>query len=88
MKNEEFISRICKVKFFNKSDNEIIDSFYRGCASFIERADELRFMPNVLFNYFIRFVIEREHDPFDKDDIFSCVIGLLEEKLAVSLLMK
>ena len=60
--------------FFNKSDKEISESFYK-VGSVIGRSDELRFMPDVLFNHYIhhffRFILEIKHSIYDKDDIAS-----------------
>jgi hypothetical protein len=68
--------------FFNVSKQNILASFSRNV---IERSDELRFMPNILFNkyfyFFIDFIISQEHDEFDADDIASCFTTLLNEKL-------
>lgn len=76
-----------KTIFCNKSNQEIIDSFHcpEGGTRFIARADELRFMPDSFFNYympfFVRFIMECEHIPFDKADICSCFTILLEQKI-------
>ncbi len=71
--------------FWNKSDEEIMDTFESGFA-FIERCDELRFMPPELFNYyyhyFPEFVIRGNYDPSDTPGVASCFIQLLEQKLA------
>jgi len=71
-----------KKTFFNVSRKEILASFSNNV---IERSDELRFMPNILFNkyfhFFIDFIISQEHDEFDADDVASCFTMLLNEKL-------
>ncbi len=70
--------------FWNKSDEEIMDAFESGFA-FIERCDELRFMPPELFNYyyhyFPEFVARDNYDSSDTPGVASCFIQLLEEKL-------
>ena len=71
-----------KKSFYKVSSQEILASF---SCSVIERADELRFMPNILFNkyfhFFMDFIINQEHDEFDADDIASCFTTLLNDKL-------
>lgn len=71
-----------KKTFFKVSRKNILASFSNNV---IERADELRFMPNILFNkyfhFFIDFIISQEHDEFDADDVASCFTTLLNEKL-------
>ncbi|MDB2387342.1 hypothetical protein N9W21_08395 [Shewanella sp.] len=71
-----------KKTFFKASRKKILASFSN---SVINSADELRFMPNILFNkyfhFFIGFIISQEHDEFDADDVASCFTTLLNEKL-------
>ncbi|MDK1310176.1 hypothetical protein [Pseudoalteromonas ardens] len=72
-----------KSVFYNQTDEVI---FGRFRANFIERADELRFMPPLLFNaylgYFTRYLTEHEHLDDDKPSLADCFTTLLEEKLA------
>ncbi|WP_127924163.1 MULTISPECIES: hypothetical protein [unclassified Pseudoalteromonas] len=71
-----------KKTFFNVSKQAVLASFNRNV---IERADELRFMPNILFNkyfyFFTDFIINQKHDEFDAGEIASCFTSLLNEKL-------
>ncbi|UDM62676.1 hypothetical protein KIJ96_05375 [Pseudoalteromonas piscicida] len=71
-----------KNTFFNQSSEAISVAFSR---SVIERANELRVMPDVLFNtyfhFFIDFLMKTEHEPFDASEIASCFTSLLKEKL-------
>lgn len=75
-----------KKNFFHKSDEKILEGFGKnGGAGYIGRTDELRKMPNILFNYyihyFIRFILEVKHDPDEKEGIASCFLTLLEQKI-------
>ncbi len=71
--------------FWNKSDKEIMDTFESGFA-FTERSDELRYMPDELFNYyyhyFPEFVIRGNYDRLDTPGVADCFMTLLKEKLA------
>jgi hypothetical protein len=71
-----------KKTFFKVSKENILTSF-SNCV--IECSDELRFMPNILFNkyfpFFIDFVISQKHDEFYAGEIASCFTTLLNEKL-------
>ncbi|MCG7556396.1 hypothetical protein [Pseudoalteromonas sp. Of11M-6] len=71
-----------KNTFFNQSNESISAAFSR---SVIERANELRVMPNVLFNkyfyFFIDFLMNTDHEPFDASEVASCFASLLKEKL-------
>lgn len=71
-----------KKTFFKVSRKNILASFSNNV---IERSDELRFMPNILFNkyfhFFIDFIINQEHDEFYAGEIASCFTTLLDEKL-------
>jgi hypothetical protein len=84
MNDEEYIPDIsyAKRRFFNVPKQDILTSFSNNV---IERSDELRFMPNILFNkyfhFFIDFIVNQKHDEFDADDIASCFTTLLNEKL-------
>lgn len=68
--------------FFNKENTEIHKAF---SLNVIERTDELRFMPPMLFNYYFHFFIEFimfiEHDDFFKSEIADSFITLLNQKL-------
>ncbi|WP_054114127.1 hypothetical protein [Marinagarivorans algicola] len=70
--------------FWNKSDNEIMDTFESGFA-FTERSEELLYMPAELFNYyyhyFPEFVIRGNYDRLDTPSVANSFIQLLEEKL-------
>ncbi|RZM83184.1 hypothetical protein C3B51_07695 [Pseudoalteromonas rubra] len=72
-----------KSVFFNQSEQEILKRFQ---INFIERTDELRFMPaNLLMAclpYFVRFIVTCRHDEFDKPGIADCFLSLLEGKLS------
>ena len=84
MNHEEYSPDIiyAKKRFFNVSKQDILASFSNNV---IERSDELRFMPNILFNkyfhFFIDFIVNQKHDEFDADDIACCFTTLLNEKL-------
>ncbi|WP_440055583.1 hypothetical protein ACSLBF_05410 [Pseudoalteromonas sp. T1lg65] len=71
-----------KETFFNQTEEHISAAFSR---SVIERANELRVMPDALFNtyfhYFILYLIEKDHDQFHASEIANCFTSLLTEKL-------
>jgi len=71
-----------KKRFFKVPKDIILKSF---SINVIEGSDELRFLPNILFNkyfdYFISFILIGHHDEFETDDIASCFVTLLHEKL-------
>ena len=73
-----------KKTFFKVSNQNILASFSNDV---IQCADELRFMPNILFNkyfhFFIDFIINQKHDEFYAGEIASCFTTLLDEKLDV-----
>ncbi|QPB82253.1 hypothetical protein CWC22_004245 [Pseudoalteromonas rubra] len=72
-----------KSVFFNQPERKIITRFQ---INFIERTDELRFMPANLMMaylpYFVRFIVTCRHDEFDKSAIANCFFSLLEGKLS------
>ena len=71
-----------KSTFFKQSNESVSAAFSR---SVIERSNELRVMPNELFNsyfhFFIDFLIKTEHQSFDAPEVASCFTSLLKEKL-------
>ena len=68
--------------FFGKSNAEVQDDFYR-CV--IERADELRYMPNEVFQYYILgfkdFIMAGKFQLFDSADAADSFLKLIEHKL-------
>lgn len=68
--------------FFGKTNDEVQGDFYR-CV--IERADELRFMPDEVFQYYILgfrdFIMAGNFQLFDDADAASSFIKLIEYKL-------
>ena len=69
-------------KIFFDQEKNIRNSFAQNV---IERTDELRHMPDELFNhyfkYFVDFLINYNHDEFDRAEVADCFITLLSEKL-------
>lgn len=74
--------KYAKDVFLNVSQQEMLDAFSR---SVIERTDELRFMPDHLFNhyfsYFNDYVLDKKYSKDDADMVLSCYVQLLNEKL-------
>lgn len=68
--------------FGEKSNVELQSDFYRNV---IERCDELRFMPEIPFRYYILglrdYVLAREFPLLGGADAASCFLHLIEEKL-------
>jgi hypothetical protein len=68
--------------FAGRTNQEMLPHFRRNV---IERTDELRWMPEVPFRYYILglrdFVMAREFDQFGAADAANCFIGLVLEKL-------
>ena len=71
-----------KEVFFNKPDEEVMHGFAQNV---IERTNELRVMPTILFNHyfthFLTYMLEQQHDEFDASEIADCFTTLLMEKL-------
>lgn len=71
-----------KKNFFDSSKESVLIKF---TDNVIERTNELRVMPDELFNiyfgYFIDFIIHNKHDDFFASEIADCFINLLNEKL-------
>lgn len=72
-----------KKVFLGATQDELMKKFSQ---SVIERTDELRFMPDILFNYyfesFTHYIINYEHDEFDAPSVASCFVNLVEEKIS------
>ncbi|WP_053980997.1 hypothetical protein [Marinagarivorans algicola] len=70
--------------FWNKTDKEIMESFESG-TGYIERCDELRYMPDELFNYYYHyfptFVMEGTYDYLEDPSVAGSFMQLLGEKL-------
>jgi hypothetical protein len=68
--------------FGGRTNHEMLPHFQRNV---IERTDELRFMPEVPFRYYMLgfrdFLIGGEVEPLWVPDAASCFIGLVLEKL-------
>jgi len=68
--------------FFGKSNKEVQEDFYR-CV--IERADELRVMPEAPFRYYMLgfrdFILAGRFQLYDSADAASCFLSLVESKL-------
>ncbi len=68
--------------FYGKSNDEIQEDFYR-CV--IERADELRYMPDEVFQYYIegfnKFIMAGKFQLFDASDAADSFLKLVEYKL-------
>jgi len=68
--------------FAGRSNQEMIPHFRRNV---IERTDELRWMPELPFRYYMLgfrdFLIAGKFDPFWASDAASCFRGLVLEKL-------
>ncbi|KZK68669.1 hypothetical protein A1L58_18115 [Shewanella baltica] len=74
---------VCAKKtFFNRRKEDIAKDFSNNV---IERCDELRHMPDVLFNqyfiFFIDFVMTYEHEEFYRAEVADTFTALLLEKL-------
>lgn len=71
--------------FAGKRYDELHADFYRNV---IERADELRFMPESLFKYYFKafcLYVRNAHFPeFSDFDAISCFLNLIEEKILPS----
>ena len=82
--------------FFGRTNEELLEHFK---SNWIERTDELRFMPEVPFRYYmlgfrdsvLSIDIERltpsDPDICDACDAVNCFLGLVEEKLLKSRLV-
>lgn len=74
------------LKYFGKSNKEAQEILRRDP---IETADELRFMPDVPFQYYIvgfsqyvvSFLDQKQIQSYHAPDAASCLIGLVKEKL-------
>ncbi|HZV88613.1 MAG TPA: hypothetical protein VFF95_13770 [Candidatus Binatus sp.] len=68
--------------FAGRSNQEMIPHFRRNV---IERTDELRWMPELPFRYYMLgfrdFVMAGKFDPLWASDAASCFVGLVLEKL-------
>ncbi|MBO9489439.1 hypothetical protein J7384_03595 [Endozoicomonas sp. G2_1] len=71
-------------KIFYQQDSKTIHASF--ARSVIERADELRFMPDNLFNhyghYFTDYVVSFDYPEFDGDMVADCFLNLLSEKFS------
>ena len=71
-----------KQRFFNVSKEMVLNDFAKNV---IEPCDELRFTPPILFNkyfpLFIEFVLIGEHSDDKANEVASCFMKLLDEKL-------
>ncbi len=71
--------------FYGKSNADVQKEFYR---SVIERCDELRFMPEVPFRYYVLgfrdYVLNGNFPLLGGADAASCFLKLIEEKLTDS----
>jgi len=68
--------------FAGRTNEEMLPHFRK---SVIERTDELRWMPEVPFQYYVLglrdFVMAGEFDELEASDAASCFLGLVLEKL-------